>query len=385
MASSFSWRGPGSAGSGSRCCRVSRRSADLEITLLDRGGCPDIEGVITRVPFPSYTMSYTAADSLLIQKVCDRPRASTSSAPPIIPLPVTTPQVQIVYDMIPEVMEFDLSARAWKEKQLTLSYASYFACISSNTRHDLLHFYPGISRYHVRDGDQLRCRCGRVQRRSGGPWAHGLQGRSRHWRQTISSSLARESKISGYKNARLFFDAIKIDKTARYDVVCVGGEPTVNPQWARDLPRGVRVIRVDLSDAELATAYAGALALVYPSLYEGFGMPVVEAMASGCPVITTQHGSLGEVGGEAALVISGQDRYQLLRALERVQSPKTRRDLIVAGVEQAAKFDWDTTATQVHELLRRADADRHDEGMIEFHRRWKKLRTAQAEVDVGID
>ena len=189
----------------------------------------------------------------------------------------------------------------------------------------------------------------------------------------------------GYKNAGLFFDAIKIDKSASYDVVCVGGEPTVNPRWARDLPRGIRIIRLDLSDADLATAYSGALALVYPSLYEGFGMPVVEAMASGCPVITTRHGSLGEVGGEAALVISGQDRYELLRALERVQTPKTRREMIAAGFEQAAKFDWHKAADQLHDLLRRADTERNDERTIEFHRRWKKLRTAQADVDVGLD
>ena len=114
-------------------------------------------------------------------------------------------------------------------------------------------------------------------------------------------------------------------------------------------------------------------------------MPVVEAMASGCPVITTRHGSLGEVGGDATLVVSGPDRYELLRALERVQVHKTRRNLVAAGFAQAAKFDWDKAALQVHDLLRRAVAERQDEHVVDFHRRWKKLRTGQAEVDVGVD
>ena len=118
------------------------QSPDLDVLLLDRGGCPDIAGV-ARVLFPSYTMSYTATDSLLIQKTCDALAVDVFTST-YYTSAVTTPQVQMVYDMIPEVMEFDLSARAWKEKRLTLNYASHFACISANTRHDLLYFYPAI-------------------------------------------------------------------------------------------------------------------------------------------------------------------------------------------------------------------------------------------------
>ena len=102
-------------------------------------------------------------------------------------------------------------------------------------------------------------------------------------------------------------------------------------------------------------------------------------------MITTQHGSLSEIGGEATLAISGQDRYELLRALERVQSRKTRQNLVTAGYAQAAKFDWDKAAAQFNDLLRRAVADRHHEPAIDFRRRWKKLRTGQAEVDIGND
>ena len=353
---------------------------DLEIFLLDRGNCPEIEGV-KRVPFPSWTMSYTVADSLLIQKTCDDLGIEVFTST-YYTSAVTTPQVQMVYDMIPEVMEFDLSARAWKEKQLTLSYATFFACISANTRHDLLHFYPEIPPSRA-----VVAHCGVDRKIFNANACAGLATFKAAYgiSDTYFLFVGSREQNKGYKNASLFFDAIRIDKTARYDVVCVGGETAVNPRWARDLPRGIRIIRLDLSDTELAAAYSGAIALVYPSLYEGFGMPVVEAMASGCPVITTQHGSLSEVGGEATLAISGRDRYELLRALERVQFPKTRRDLVAAGFAQAAKFDWDKAASQFHDLLRRAHAERLDEPLTEFRRRWKKLRTGQAEVDVGFD
>ena len=105
--------------------------------------------------------------------------------------------------------------------------------------------------------------------------------------------------------------------------------------------------------------------------------PVIEAMASGCPVITTHHGSLAEVAGEQLSIISGHDSYEMLSAFHRVQEPAQRRRLIEAGIKQAALFRWDETVERFQELLRQA----HDERLlireINFHRRWKELRSAQ--------
>jgi glycosyltransferase involved in cell wall biosynthesis len=188
-----------------------------------------------------------------------------------------------------------------------------------------------------------------------------------------------------YKNVKLFFEAIASSKSASLEILCVGGEGEINPEWLASLPGDVRATRRDLSDRELATAYAGAAALVYPSLYEGFGMPVIEAMASGCPVITTHHGSLAEVAGEAALIISGHDHCEMLSAFHRVQEPAQRRRLIEAGIKQAALYNWDETGERFQELLSQAHDERLDPDVINFHRRWKELRSAQADVDVGID
>ena len=89
---------------------------------------------VERINFPSYTMNaYTAADTLLIEKYCGELGADVFSST-YYTTPASTPSVLIVYDMIPEVMGFNLAGRVWQEKQIAISFASYYACISENTR-----------------------------------------------------------------------------------------------------------------------------------------------------------------------------------------------------------------------------------------------------------
>jgi glycosyltransferase involved in cell wall biosynthesis len=353
---------------------------DLNLFMLDRGRAPALPGV-ELLEFPSYTMTYTAADSLLIQEFCDKLDIDVFTST-YFTSATKTPQVQLVYDMIPEVMGFDLEARAWKEKKIALSYASAFACLSKNTLHDLRRFFPGVDRsraavtycgvdvsiFKVAASDDVM-----LFRQ-----AYDLE-------KPYFLLVGSREQHKNYKNGKLLFDAVAIDRAPDFDIVCVGGEAEVNASWVSSLASNVNIKRLDLSDPELALAYSGALALVYPSLYEGFGMPVVEAMACGCPVITTHYGSLEEVAGGAALVISGHDRVELLRALEHVRDPQTRRTLVDAGLAQAAKFQWGNFAELFYDLLVVAKADNYARDAMEFHRRWTKLRTIQAQVDIGLD
>ncbi len=90
---------------------------------------------------------------------------------------------------------------------------------------------------------------------------------------------------------------------------------------------------------ELPALYQGAEALVYPSLYEGFGLPVLEALACGTPVVTSRAASLPEVGGEAALYLDPNDEQDMLAALERITGePGLRAELAARCPEQAARF-----------------------------------------------
>jgi len=98
-------------------------------------------------------------------------------------------------------------------------------------------------------------------------------------------------------------------------------------------------------DAELPALMNGALALVYPSIYEGFGLPPLEAMACGTPVITSNRSSLPEVVGDAALLVDPDDRAELADAMARIvdQEP-LREDLRERGLKQAQRFSWEETA-----------------------------------------
>jgi glycosyltransferase involved in cell wall biosynthesis len=107
-----------------------------------------------------------------------------------------------------------------------------------------------------------------------------------------------------------------------------------------------------MPEADLPSVLSGALAFAFPSLYEGFGLPVLEAMACGTPVICSNVSSLPEVGGDAALLIDPLDVDALAGAMYKVITDEALRDkLIEQGMEQIRRFSWRQCASQVLEVL----------------------------------
>lgn len=107
-----------------------------------------------------------------------------------------------------------------------------------------------------------------------------------------------------------------------------------------------------IPELTLPSFYKGAIALLFPSLYEGFGLPVIEAMACGTPVITSNTTSLPEVAGEAALLVNPESVEEIASAIRRLLTDSClQEDLRTRGYTQAAKFTWERTSAKVNEAL----------------------------------
>ena len=108
-----------------------------------------------------------------------------------------------------------------------------------------------------------------------------------------------------------------------------------------------------VTDDQKRILLSSAEAFLFPSEYEGFGLPVLEAMACGAPVITTDVSSLPEVGGDAAMYVTPKQPEELAAAIEKMLSSESvRQDYIARGFEQCKKFSWDKTAAMTEEVYK---------------------------------
>ena len=151
------------------------------------------------------------------------------------------------------------------------------------------------------------------------------------------------------KNVGRLIDATMtlIKKHPYLKLVVIGGKNWKSSDHEKKLAAaGTHVIHIEHCDAdELATFYRLASVFVFPSLYEGFGLPPLEAMASSCPVVCSSASSLPEVCGDAALLVNPENFHEIAMAIERVLTDSTlRTSLQEKGLARAHTFSWKHTA-----------------------------------------
>jgi glycosyltransferase involved in cell wall biosynthesis len=158
------------------------------------------------------------------------------------------------------------------------------------------------------------------------------------------------------KNVPLVINTVaRLRQHADVYLLQVGGRFTAEQEQLIDrlgMWRAVRSVAA-ADETTLRRAYRAADVLLFPSLYEGFGFPVLEAFASGLPVVTSGAGGLTEVGGDAAVVVEGRDPAAYVEALEALSDDVERREeLIQKGWARARHFTWHKTAEQTAGVYR---------------------------------
>ncbi len=314
------------------------------VLLLDRAGtAPTIAGIRTRV-IPPYDYNATDNDRAMLQTICDEEGADLFAST-YYTTPLITPSVFYAYDMIPENTPFfDLNNPSWREKHYGIEHATSYIAISRFTAMDLVKAYPPAS-------NKVTIVYPAVDRAvfTPAPLTEVEQFRKKY--DLIKPYLLFVGHRQSYKNAKLLFEGFaRSANNNTLDIVCVGGLQNLEPYLSELVPNGTVHI-LHLVDSELRLAYSGAVAFVYPSVYEGFGLPILEAMACDCPVITCQNSSIPEVAGAAALFVASDSPDEMAASLQSIQEPEIRNHLIKMGRRQVQKFSWSKMAGEVREAL----------------------------------
>lgn len=226
---------------------------------------------------------------------------------------------------------------------LILQQAEHIICNSQATANDIINFY-GIS------GGKIS------------PILLGYDRANFYPRVTPNSSVEQPyflylGRHDVYKNLAGLITAFAAVPSSDYRLAIAGSvNPRFTPmlrQQATELGIAKRIIWLDyLSYQELPLVISGATALVFPTLWEGFGLPALEAMACGTPVITSNLASLPEITGDAAILIDPYDSGEITSAMANIAAdPEMRSQLSMASIKQAQNFSWEKTGKATKQVL----------------------------------
>ena len=236
-----------------------------------------------------------------------------------------------VYDFTYEKFSpFSRALLHTRQKREAIMRADAVICISENTRRDLHEFIPEcprnkVSVTHLAAGDPFKPLSHTTITITTRPFVLFVGGRA------------------GYKNFSTALQAVQLTKECA--LVCIGGGPfSAAERAALDAALPGRHFHAGpVGAAALNEIYNAAVCLVYPSLYEGFGIPPLEAMKAGCPFVALNRSSIPEVAGEAGILLNDSDARLMAAAIEECVNSHRRAQLRVLGFAQAEKFSWRNT------------------------------------------
>ncbi len=255
------------------------------------------------------------------------------------------PFVLTIYDMVYELFPqiFSHRDKTGAYKKLLAPKAAKIIAISENTKRDIIRLF-GIKEDKVEVIYLANSLAGGTMEKG-----EGFSG------DLPSKYLLFVGNRRVYKNFDLFAESISSLLKADDDLhlVCAGGGKFTPLEIAGLEKLGIlqKVTQRPFDDNKLAQFYRNALALVFPSLYEGFGIPILEAFTCGCPVIASNISSLPEIAGNAAEYFDPADTLSIVSAVKKVlYHDDMRRELRNKGYERLKGFSWEKTATDTKKL-----------------------------------
>lgn len=246
------------------------------------------------------------------------------------------PFVLTIHDFVHEkFIQYDVDEIA--KKKILIEKADHIIAISENTKSDIISYYAVPEEkisviYH----------------------GYNMPNELEYKDNTFGKYLLYVGSRHGYKNFDRFITAIspllKEDKSLK--LICTGSSFTGSEnQKFRSLDIAEQLLLISANEQELNSLYKNALLFVYPSLYEGFGLPILEAFANNCPICISNSSCFPEIAKDAALYFDPSDEHSIYKSVKAgIADLKSRERLIKAGKLRLLDFSWDKTVSETIEV-----------------------------------
>lgn len=327
------------------------RRGDCELIVYESPGnaVPGLGGLPgKRVPVRS--TKYSLAAQFELRRCIRQDKLDVFHAPfYVMPLAAGCPVVVTMHDLIPFMFRIYSRPKQWMVKMgyhAAASRAAHIIADSQNAANDIqrilrvpaerittIHCAVPQDRFHPRgDADELQY----LREKFGVQRPYVVVASARNWRtKNLASALQALELARG-------------QSTVEFQTVVYGREGGIDALSGEDRWRGLNLRRTGYVKAgDLASLFRHAHLFIMPSLYEGFGLPILEAMSCGCPVLTSNGGSLAEIAGQGAQVFDPFDVAGMAKAASAILSkPEELERWRVAALSRSAGFSWDQAASQ---------------------------------------